>query len=364
MRVLQFVSTLNRNSGVMRVLMNYYYKIDRDKVQFDFLYFVKSDDSYQNEIIALGGNVYFVSRPSISFHSLKELYHFFQQHGREYIWLHNHESYLTVLLYPLAKYFGISDVIVHAHLTKYSDKLLSAIRNAILCAPLKILPVKKMACSQAAADFLYGKKQPVYILRNLVDCRQYTYDAERREKLRCALGLQDTFVIGHVGRFQKQKNHRFLIELFAVFYQEHPDSRLLLVGDGPLESEIQNMVQEKQLESVVFFVGAQKDIVSYLSGMDVFLLPSLFEGLPMVALEAQANGLECILADTITEEVALSEKVQFCSLKDKKGWLETLNDIKTMGYCNRVLSMEEQQMLNLMESAKSLVQYYETECMK
>lgn len=358
MRVLQFVSTLNRNSGVMRVLMNYYYKIDRDKVQFDFLYFVKSDDSYQDEIIALGGNVYFVSKPSISFHSLKELYYFFQQHGREYIWLHNHESYLTVLLYPLAKHFGISDVIVHAHLTKYSDKLLSAIRNAILCAPLKILPVKKMACSQAAADFLYGKKQPVYILRNLVDCRQYAYDAEQRKKLRCALGLQDSFVIGHVGRFQKQKNHRFLIELFAVFYQEHPDSRLLLVGDGPLESEIQNMVQEKQLESVVFFVGAQKDIVSYLSVMDVFLLPSLFEGLPMVALEAQANGLECILADTITEEVALSEKVQFCSLKDKKGWLNWLRKKKmNFGY-DRQLSETVKETMDLSSETRKLERYY------
>lgn len=362
MRVLQFVSTLNRNSGVMRVIMNYYKKIDREKIQFDFLYFIESDDSYRDDIISLGGTVYLISKPGTSFHSLKELCHFFQQYGKSYVWLHNHESYLTALLYPLAKYYGISNIIVHAHLTKYSDKPLSAIRNAVLCLPLKVLPVKKMACSKAAGDFLYGKKAPVYVLRNLIDYTQYVYDAGQREKIRCELRIQDAFVIGHVGRFQKQKNHRFLIELFAAFYKDYPDSRLLLVGDGPLELEIRNLVQEKHLEDAVIFAGMQKDIMAYLSAMDVFLLPSLFEGLPMVALEAQANGLFCILADTITEETAISDQVQFCSLEDKQAWLAWLRKENTHFGYDRELSEYVKETMNLFSEARKLEQYYVQVC--
>ncbi len=362
MRVLQFVSTLNRNSGVMRVIMNYYKKIDREKIQFDFLYFIESDDSYRDEIIALGGKVHFVPKPGTSFHSVKELCHFFQQHGKNYTWLHNHESYLTILLYPLAKQCGIQNVIVHAHLTKYSDKSLSAIRNAIMCFPIKFLPVQRMACSKAAGKFLYGKNKSVYVLRNLVDSQQYVYDAKQREQIRCELGIQNAFVIGHVGRFQKQKNHIFLIEVFAAFYQTHPDSRLLLVGDGSLEAEIRSLVQAKQLEDVTIFAGMQKNITSYLSAMDVFLLPSLFEGLPMVALEAQANGLECILADTITEETALSDRVQFCSLEDKQAWLDWLRKEKMHFGYDRKLPEQVKETMNLSSEARKLEQYYMQIC--
>lgn len=359
MRVLHFVSTLNRNSGVMRVIMNYYAHINREQIQFDFVYFVESEDSYIDEIHALGGNTYLIPKPGSSLQSIKALHRFFKQYGTNYTWLHNHENYLTVFLYPLAKKYGIQHIAVHAHLTKYSDKKLSAIRNRLLCMPIRYLPVNKIACSKAAARFLYGTEQEVYIMQNMVDADQYTYDAEKRNRIRKQYHLsEEQFVIGHIGRFEAQKNHKFLIELFAEFYRENPDSRLLLVGSGVLETEIRTLVKEKQLKQAVIFAGQQADMQGYLSAMDVFVLPSLFEGLPMVALEAQANGLQCVLADTITKETALSDAVQYCRVDDTKLWIELLRDKKSNYLYSRVLTNEVNEKLKISAYSRKLEQYY------
>lgn len=358
MRVLQFVSTLNRNSGVMRVIMNYYAHMDRDNIQFDFLYFIESEDSYIDEIHALGGRTFFVSKPGSSIKSLKELVLFFKQYGKDYLWLHNHESYLTFFLYFLAKKNGIKNVAVHAHLTKYSDKTLSAIRNRILCIPIKYLPVNKMACSCAAGKFLYGNVENVYLMKNMVDANRYIYDAEKRTNLRKQLNISEQeFVIGHVGRFELQKNHKFLLKMFKAFNSKVPQSKLLMVGSGVLEQEVKELVRTEGLEQKTIFVGHQKDVTSYLNAMDVFVLPSLFEGLPMVALEAQANGLPCVLADTITEETSITDNVSFCSLENYENWINKLRDIKNYKY-NRQLTDTEKQKMDMNILAFELEQYY------
>lgn len=360
MRVLQFVSTLNRNSGVMRVIMNYYTNMNRQHIQFDFLYFIESEDSYADEIHAMGGKTYYIPKPGVSLKTWHALVCFFQQHGASYRWLHNHENYLTVFLYPLAKIYGIENIAVHAHLTRYSDKKLSALRNRILCLPLKFLPIQKVACSKAAADFLYGSSRNVYIMRNMVDTRQYAYDETKRFEIRRRLNIADEiFVIGHVGRFEPQKNHRFLIELFEWFHQTTSDSKLLLVGSGTLEQEIKDLVLEKKLEQAVIFAGQQTNIADYLSAMDVFVLPSLFEGLPMVALEAQANGLPCVLTDTITKETAVTSNIWFYSLNNRNAWLNKLWIIKNQKSWQRTLAEQNSQKMNLAVLVGKLEQYYE-----
>lgn len=359
MRVLQFVSTLNRNSGVMRVIMNYYAHMDRDNIQFDFLYFIESEDSYIDEIHALGGRTFFVSKPGSSVKSLKELVLFFKQYGTDYLWLHNHESYLTFFLYFLAKKNGIKNVAVHAHLTKYSDKTLSAIRNRILCIPIKYLPVNKVACSRAAGKFLYGNVENVYLMKNMVDVNKYIYNAEKRTNLRKQLEISELeFVIGHVGRFEVQKNHKFLLEMFKEFNRKVPQSKLLLVGSGTLEQEIKKFVKDENMEQVVILAGHQNDVAAYLNAMDVFVLPSLFEGLPMVALEAQASGLPCVLADTITEETSIIDEVYFCSLDNLKNWIDKLWEIRR-NQSNRQLTDPEKQKMNMNTLALELEQYYE-----
>lgn len=359
MRVLHFVSTLNRNSGVMRVIMNYYTHIDRKKIQFDFLYFIESEISYADEIRALGGNVYYIPKPGTSLRSIKALKQFFAEHGKEYVWLHNHENYLTAILYPLARKYGIKNVAVHSHLTEYSDKKLSALRNHFLCMPIRYLPVQRVACSRAAARFLYSTEQDVYVMQNMINADFYAYQADKRNELRRQYDILDTtFVIGHIGRFVNQKNHIFLIERFSEFHKTNLDSKLLLVGSGPLEENVKIKAQELNIEDAVIFAGQQKDMQGYLSMMDVFVLPSLFEGLPMVALEAQANGLQCLLADTITEETAVGENVHFCSLENTNMWLDMLQQVKKNEGYNRALTAETKKKMDMIQLAKQLEQYY------
>lgn len=306
-RVLHFVSTLSRGSGVMSVIMNYYRHIDRDKVQFDFLHFIACEDSYMEEIRELGGKIYCIDKPGSSFQSIKQLNSFFRLHAGEYTWLHNHEVYLTFLLRPIAKRYGLEKFIVHCHATKYSDKTLNAVRNRILCLPIRLMKVERFACSEAAGKFLYGEKMlkagKVFIMHNAIDCEKFRFRPEVRERLRKEMGLEGKFVIGHVGRFERQKNHEFLIEVFAECKKEIDSCILLLIGEGSLRSKIEKKVVEKGLKNSIIFLTKRNDMEYLYQVMDLFVLPSLYEGLPVSCLEAQVNGLECIVSRTVTDEL-------------------------------------------------------------
>lgn len=306
-RVLHFVSTLSRGSGVMSVIMNYYRHIDRDKVQFDFLHFIACEDSYMEEIRELGGKIYCIDKPGSSFQSIKQLNSFFRLHAGEYTWLHNHEVYLTFLLRPIAKRYGLEKFIVHCHATKYSDKTLNAVRNRILCLPIRLMKVERFACSEAAGKFLYGEKMlkagKVFIMHNAIDCEKFRFRPEVRERLRKEMGLDGKFVIGHVGRFERQKNHEFLIEVFAECKKEIDSCILLLIGEGSLRSKIEKKVVEKGLKNSIIFLTKRNDMEYLYQVMDLFVLPSLYEGLPVSCLEAQVNGLECIVSRTVTDEL-------------------------------------------------------------
>lgn len=306
-RVLHFVSTLSRGSGVMSVIMNYYRHIDRDKVQFDFLHFIACEDSYMEEIRELGGKIYCIDKPGSSFQSIKQLNSFFRLHAGEYTWLHNHEVYLTFLLRPIAKRYGLEKFIVHCHATKYSDKTLNAARNRILCLPIRLMKVERFACSEAAGKFLYGEKMlkagNVFIMHNAIDCEKFRFRPEVRERLRKEMGLEGKFVIGHVGRFERQKNHEFLIEVFAECKKEIDSCILLLIGEGSLRSKIEKKVVEKGLKNSIIFLTKRNDMEYLYQVMDLFVLPSLYEGLPVSCLEAQVNGLECIVSRTVTDEL-------------------------------------------------------------
>lgn len=312
-RVLHFVSTLSHGSGVMSVIMNYYRHIDREKVQFDFLHFIACEDSYMDEIRSLGGRIYRVEKPGSSLRSVKQLDSFFREHAKEYTWLHNHEVYLTFLLRPLSKRYGLEKFIVHCHATKYSDKPVSAVRNRILCLPIRFMKVERFACSEAAGKFLYGEKRlkagKVFIMHNAIDCEKFRFRPEVRERLRKEMGLEGKFVIGHVGRFERQKNHEFLIKVFAKVKKQMPESMLLLVGDGTLEASVRQSVRESGVGKSVTFLGQKTDVTDLLQVMDIFLLPSRYEGLGIVLFEAQASGLKCYASDYVPKESSLGNTV-------------------------------------------------------
>lgn len=314
LRILHFVSSLSVNSGVMAVIMNYYRHIDRDKIQFDFLYFKEfpTNTTYMREIEYLGGRTYLMEQPAHIFHYICKLCKFFKEHKSEYTILHIHEVYLTFLLAPIAHAHGLK-VITHCHSTKFSDKPLNAIRNRLACIGISNHADLRFACSKAAGIALYGKSADFTVINNAIDLDKFAFNSAKRAQLRNELSLEDKVVLGHVGRFDEQKNHNFLINIFYEVQKTLPNSVLLLIGEGPLMKSVKEYVTSLGLQDKVIFLGRRADVGDLYNVMDIFCLPSLFEGLPVVVVEAQANGLPCLLSDAITCEVAIVNVI-FASL--------------------------------------------------
>ena len=362
-KVLHFVSTPAIWSGVMSVIMNYYRHIDRSRVQFDFLCFLPCEESYEKEINELGGQVFFISKPSASPHTLKELTAFFKKHQGEYQWLHNHEVYLSFLLKPISEHYGIKDFIVHIHATRYSDRKWAAVRNRILCFPIRFMKCHRFACSKAAGNFLYSYKdnsqENFYILKNVIDASKYYFNLNIREKYRHILGIENSFVIGCVGRFTSQKNLFFLLQIFKQLSEEVASAKLLLIGDGPLNKKLRRTAKALGIYKNVLFLGSRSDIPQLLQAMDVFTLTSVYEGLPISCIEAQAAGLPCILADTISSEVAFNNNVCFLPLDSEKQWSSAYKYILDTPKNMRIAEREKEPFLpDIKAEARKLTQFY------
>lgn len=330
-RVLHLVSSLSRSSGVISVIMNYYRHIDKEKIQFDFLFFEDEENAYKNEIEAMGGHVYLIAKPSLSRSFKHELKGFFREHKDKHTVLHIHEVYLTFLFSPIAKKYGIRNIITHSHTTMYSDKKLSAIRNRLLCVRLKKHANHYFACSKVAGEFLYGKKclneGKARVINNAINCAKFKYDPNARQRLRSELNLEDKLVIGHIGRFNEQKNHMFLIDIFKALKKQKKNVMLVLVGEGPLLEQTKEKVMGLGLNEDVLFLGKRNDIPNLLHIMDMFLLPSLFEGLPVVGVEAQASGVPIIMSTNITREIGLIKSHYIPLNQPAKYWAEYILSI-------------------------------------
>ena len=321
-RILHVVSSLNSASGVMHVIMNYYRHLDREKVQFDFLYFYQMPNTFEAEIKNLGGRTYYLPKPSIQrgISVYREYDRFFRERSVEYKAVHLHEVYLNLLIMPLARKYGIKHLIAHSHNTKYSDKMLNAVRNRILCFPLKNLATLYFACSEPAGRALFGKKAAklgkVRIIKNAINVKTFKFNSEVRARIRQELKIEDHFVVGHVGRFSKQKNHDYLLKIFVEIQKIKPNSILMLIGHGPLCEDIKNKTRSMGIENSVIFLGVKRNVEEYFQAMDVFILPSLFEGLGIVAVEAQCSGLKCLVSDVVPHEARITHKFQYLSLHD------------------------------------------------
>lgn len=330
-KVLHILSTLTICSGVASFVMNYYRNIDRDKVQFDFLYFEKADNEILNEIKCLGGNVYYVKKPSFKncIKSYNDFNQIFQKHGREYSAVHLHEVYLVHFINYFVKKYQINHLITHSHTTKYSDNPINAIRNRIMCLGLTKVATEYFACSIAAGEFYYGKtaveKGLVKVIPNAVSLEKYKFNQSIRNNVRKSLKIDDKFVVGHIGRMAPQKNQKFLLKIFAEVKKENDEAVLLIVGDGSLRKEIESEIKRLNLQECVILLGVRNDVANLLMAMDVFVLPSLYEGLPVVCVEAQATGLRCVLSNNITKEVDCG-KCEFISLNQSpKIWSKYIN---------------------------------------
>lgn len=333
MRILHIVSSLSKSSGVMKFIMSYSEELTKQDIKFDFLYWVDDEINYKEEISRLGGSIFKIAKPSLSKKSYNEVKGFFLNNSKKFESVHLHELYLNALICPIAKKNGIKKIISHAHTTKFSDKRLNALRNRLLCITLNKNSDSIMACSTQAGQLYFKSRfnKDGVVIPNAIDLKKYTFDKVIRNKYRLELNLDGKFVMCHIGRFNLQKNHTFLIRIFEEVYKENQNSTLLLVGEGPLRKKIKDSIKNKKYKNNIQFLGVREDISSILMASDVFILPSLFEGLGIVLIEAQATGLSSYYSDNVPNEVCINSNMTSISLKKSpKVWKrQILNDRET-----------------------------------
>lgn len=322
-RVLQVVNNMHR-AGLETMLMNYYRNIDRTKIQFDFLTHRPEKGDYDDEIISMGGKVYYAPRlyPQNYLQYFKWMKKFFNEHP-EYKIVHSHIDTMSAFPLLAAKLNNIPIRIAHSHTSKLDRDLKFPIKYlAKLIVPY--VANHYFSCGEVAGKFLYGNKK-FEIIRNAIDLEKYKFNNKVREKKRKELKLNNEFVIGHVGRYCYIKNQSFIIDIFNEILKERPNSKLLLIGSGPDEELLRQKVNKLNLNNNVIFLINRSDVDELYQVMDAFVMPSLFEGVPLVAVEAQANGLKCFLSDKISEEVFLTKNIEKISLGQKnEEWKEKI----------------------------------------
>lgn len=344
-RVLQIIGIVC-GGGVEAVIMNYYRHIDRSQVQFDFVIDGYEKSLLDDEIKSLGGRVYHVEpyRKNIVM-TMHQLYRIIKDNHYDIV--HSNMNTLSVFALFPAWLAGARIRILHNHSTAVKQEGMRTIMKKILRPLAPIFANRYAACSRLAGEWMYGKKMMnsgrVKIINNAIDLNEYAFNEALRYKYRQELHIPaDAFVVGHVGRFMYQKNHDFLIEIFAEVVKKKPNAILLLIGDGPLRFEIEAKVKSKGLQDKVKFLGLRKDVKALYNAMDVFVLPSWYEGLPVVAVEAQANGLPCYFSDQVTAESKLTSAADFISLDiEAEEWAKQIVNTEKQRNTSAALDMQQ-----------------------
>lgn len=317
-----------RNGGVEAAVMNYYRHIDRTKIQYDFI--IDSDSSnpvLQDEIESLGGKVIMIPpyQKPIAYH--KALYKLFTENN--YPLVYSHLNTLSVFPLFAAWRAGVPVRVALSQSTAGSGKgeTLRNIMKYILRNFSRTFATHWFACSRLAGAFQFGKRAMdsgrVRVWPNAIDTERFAYSESVRNETRKYLKLTDKFIVGHAGRFMTQKNHDFLVDVFAEIHKRRNDSVLLLAGDGPLMDDIADKVLGLGLNDCVVFLGSVHDMERYYQAMDLFILPSLYEGLPVVGSEVQVSGLPFLCSDRVTSEVKFCDNLRFMSLKKSASeWAE------------------------------------------
>ena len=341
-RILQSVSNMDRG-GIETMLMNFYRHVDRERVQFDFLANKPDPGDYDEEINAMGGRI-FVSPGYMSYGKyVAYMTDLFKTHP-EYQIIHTHNGSLMLYALRSAKKNGIPVRIAHAHATAvpvgWKNELKKLMRPMI-----KYAATEYWGCSDAAGRFYFSEKRwngRHELIRNAINVGDFTFSEEKRDKIRREYGLGDKTVVGHVGRLAPQKNQKKLLEVFREVHSMAPDTHLIIIGTGELEERLRQYAAELNLTDSVTFTGVQKNVNEWYSAFDVFVMTSLYEGLPVVAVEAQAADLPCVLCDTITPEVKVTDNVRFFGLNElPEVWAEAIVGFKPRKRVSRYAELEK-----------------------
>lgn len=344
-RVLQATVSNDKGGLTGYICQNYRY-MDNKQVQFDFLTY-ETELDFRAEFEKMGARFFVVPKPSHFLAYYQALKQICSQN--QYKAIHFNISYANFIPLLAARLAGFSKIICHSHSTEIDDKraLVRGIKKCIHYIGRALMPVladEYLTCSDLAGQWMYPeslrKGSHYHIAKNAIDLEKYRFNPELRNKMRKALGIgEHTFCIGHVGRFSYQKNHEFLIQVFAELHQQLPDSCLLLIGghmngDAYYENA-RALVKKLHLEECVQFLGVRKDVPDLMQAMDCFVLPSRFEGLGIVGIEAQASGLPCIVSDRVPRELDVCGNVRFISIDlETQKWVQSLLQSSKRGRCS------------------------------
>lgn len=324
LRVLHITEMLSA-AGIESFIMNMYRNIDRNKVQFDFLGLRNQKEFYDDEVKKLGGRKYYVhSKKNNTWMRIldeaNQIEKFLKENHYDIVHIH----YTTPLRAPYllaAKKAGVGTRIYHAHSAAISGK--SKLKMMVYeYYRKKIIEwgTDWVGCSRAAAEWIFPQKyvdsDKVKVVYNGIDTKRFKYNVEKRREIRAELGIADNFLLVHTGRFIDQKNQGFVLDVFKVVKQKNPDAKMVFLGTGNLLNEIEQKAEMLGIKSDVFFLGVKENVQDYLSAADCYIMPSLYEGLPVAAVEAQCSGLPCVMSANITKEVALTKATCFLSLDE------------------------------------------------
>ncbi|MTP79574.1 glycosyltransferase [Turicibacter sanguinis] len=336
-RVLHCVGVMNRG-GAETLIMNIYRNIDRKKVQFDFLVHHQIPGAYDDEIRALGGNIYYVPYgiKSLHFRYIEALKKCFKNH-KEISVVHSHMSDASGIICSIAKKAGIPVRIAHSHIANPNHNLIQKIYlGGYSRTKISESCTHYFSCSKGAGEYLFNKSindMHLKIIKNGIDIKAFLPDKEIGEKIKSELDITNKIVFGHVGRFEKQKNHLFLLEVFSEIYKKNPNTVLLLVGGSALDNDVNKKKIEMRIIELgivdgVKLLGVREDVNYILKAVDLIIFPSLYEGLPLTLIESQVSGVKCLVADTITKEVDLGiGGIEFLPLNNQRAWIDKVEEL-------------------------------------
>lgn len=323
-KVLMLVPNLFVANGVASFVMNYLRNLNHDEVQVDIVSYKEGDSVYYAEVEAAGGKMFFL--PGIK--NLPEhvkVCNKILSDGR-YDIIHDNTLHISIPMMWCAKKAGVPVRILHSHNSKMGETPAKAFRNRFFLPVLRSLATNYAACSQLAGHAMF-EDQEFTVIPNVIQTEKYRFDPTMRKSVQQKMNATDKFVVGTVGRLAEQKNPFFAIDVFKCLLKNVPNAEYWWVGSGPLEKSVQDYVNQKGLSENVRLLGSRDDVTSLYQGMDVFFLPSLFEGLSIVTVEAQAMGLPCVVSDVIPPEAEYTELLKRCSLQDSiEAWVEKIRN--------------------------------------
>lgn len=366
MKRILIIGLTERMGGVETFIYNTTIHSNKEKYKYDFLVHGSVHCVFENEINHFYNDgeqhIYFIRKYKDSpLGCIRDLMNFYSKNGDKYDYIHFQSGSTAEILYvyPFCKKYKIS-VISHSH----NGNGYSPVVNSIFKVLVNKVSTKRVSCSNEATKWLFGRKylKNTQIVFNGIDTTRFTYSVDARRRIRNQYQLTDEFIIGHVGRFSEQKNHKFIIEVFRRVLEKEPTAKLMLVGTGELQNSIKELINNYKIKESVIFAGQQMRTEDYYSAFDVFLMPSLYEGLPIVGIEAQCEGLQCFFSNSIDKQILLTDRSYMLDLKDTpESWAERVllrNQTERQNY-SRIIEMSG---FSLSQTIKTLETIYDIDC--